>query len=401
VRVDGPVKAGVLPAQWLRKAYDAGWLTAAAPLEPGQVQPASVDLRLGPVAYRLRCSFLPGARTVAERLPDFVLGPPIPLTGGAVLDRRQPYLIPLQESLALPETVHARANPKSSTGRLDIFTRLITDGSTAFDDVPRGYRGGLYLELVSRSFTIHVQEGLRLNQLRLTERAVAPLKAEQLRHIHASDPLLMLNKRPVSRAALPVDRDGLFLSLALAEGRRREPVGWRAKKNSSLVDLTQVRAHDPYDFWEPVLPERGGGVILEPEEFYLLLSREGVRIPPDYASEMEAFDPTSGELRTHYAGFFDPGFGHSDQGYGSRAALEVRAHDVPFKVEDGQRVCKLVFLEMAEPPDTLYGESGSNYQFQAETLSKHFVHTTARQVVAPPGARPAPERARPKDGPLF
>ncbi|HVF06656.1 MAG TPA: 2'-deoxycytidine 5'-triphosphate deaminase [Frankiaceae bacterium] len=387
----GPVHPGVLPAQWLRKAFDAGWITAAAPLEPRQLQPASLDLRLGDQAHRLRCSFLPGDSSVEERLPAFALGPPVPLRGGAILERGRPYLIPLQESLALPDNVLARANPKSSTGRLDIFTRLITDRSTHFDDVGRGYSGRLYLEVVSRSFTIYVEEGLTLNQLRLNQLRPTPhgspvyLSADRLRKIHQNDPLLMVGQRAVSARRLPVDRDGLFLSLALPDSTK--PVGWRAKRNSSLLDLTKVGAHDPRDFWEPVMAERGGGVILEPEEFYLLLSREGVRIPPSYASEMTAFDPTSGELRTHYAGFFDPGFGHSASAYGSRAALEVRAHDVPFKVEHGQRVCKLVFLTMSEEPEELYGENGSNYQFQTETLSKHFVRKAApRGTGKPPRA---------------
>ena len=379
---------GVLPAQWLRKAYGS-WITAP-PLDDDQVQPASIDLRLGGEAYPLRCSFLPGSATVEERLEAFKMGPPLSLGNGAILEHRRPYLIPLEETLALPPTVSARANPKSSTGRLDIFTRVITDHSSQFDDVSPGYRGRLYLEVVSRSFTVYVERGLRLNQLRLTSQSAPFLPAARLRKIHETDPLLMLNKRKVGKDRLPVDRDGLFLSLALPDTKRRQ-VGWRAKRNSGLLDLTKVGAHDPQDFWEPVVPERGGGVILEPEEFYLLLSREGVRIPPSYASEMTAFDPTSGELRTHYAGFFDPGFGHSEAaGLGSRAALEVRAHDVPFKVEDGQRVCKLVFLAMLEPPDQLYGATGSNYQFQTETLSKHFVRTAPRSSVAPSPV-PVPE----------
>ena len=394
----GPALPGVLPAQWLRKAFDAGWITSSHPLDADQIQPASLDLRLGLEAYRLKCSFLPGERTVRERLDDFQMGPALPLAEGAVLERGRPYLIPIAEEIALPQTVSARANPKSSTGRLDIFTRLITDGSTSFDDVPAGYKGPLYLEVVSRSFTVRVASGLRLNQLRLTSHSAPLVTAKGLRSIHRTDPLLMVSRRAVPAARLPVDRDGLFLSLALPDVRRK-PVGWRAKRNSSLLDITLVGAYDPHDFWEPVIPERGGGVILEPEEFYLLLSREGVRIPPSLASEMEAFDPTSGELRTHYAGFFDPGFGHSETGgLGSRAALEVRAHDVPFKVEDGQRVCKLVFLEMVDVPGRLYGTTGSNYQFQTETLSKHFVRSSAPRSVAP-AAPPRSGRAVTLDQP--
>jgi dCTP deaminase len=386
--VQPPATPGVFNDLWLAKAHEAGWVRSDAPLDDDQIQPASIDLRLGAEAYRLRCSFLPGDATVEERLPRFALGEPIPLDRGGILEQGRPYLIPLQESVALPPSVYARANPKSSTGRLDIFTRLITDRSTQFDDVTKGHHGRLYLEVVSRSFTVQVQQGLRLNQLRLTSESAPYLSAQRLRKIHEKDQILLLGKRRIAADKLPVDRDGLFLSLALGD-KRRAPVGWRAKRNSSLLDLTRIGAYDPHDFWEPVLPERSGGVILEPEEFYLLLSREGVRIPPRYASEMEAFDPTSGELRTHYAGFFDPGFGHSESGYGSQAALEVRAHDVPFKVEDGQRVCKLVFLEMVDVPGRLYGATGSNYQFQTETLSKHFVREKAPRSVAPAAPPPA------------
>jgi dCTP deaminase len=392
------VMPGVLPSQLLSRAHDLGWIIAEAPLGPKQIQPASLDLRLGPIAHRLRCSFLPGKSTVAERLADFEMGSPIELNGGAILERGRPYLIPLQESLALPLGVSARANPKSSTGRLDIFTRLVTDKSPNFDYVRAGYRGGLYLEVVSRTFTIHLESGITLNQLRLTSGDVLPLTDARLKKIHETDPLVMLHQKPISARGLPVSASGLFLSLELGgRGQKRKQVGWRAKKNSQLLDVTKIGEHDPQDFWEPVMSERGGGVVLEPEEFYLLLSREGVRVPPQYASEMTAFDPTSGELRTHYAGFFDPGFGNSLEGYGSRAALEVRAHDVPFKVEHGQPVCKLVYLPMAQQPLSLYGDNGSNYQNQTETLSKHFIRKRPLEAVAPvPKASEGDEEA-----PLF
>lgn len=381
--IDGPVAAGVLPSQWLQKAIDAGWVSAPHPLTSTQLQPASLDLRLGAVAHRLQCSFLPGAKSVTERLPEFVMGETISLREGAILERDRPYLIPLQETLALPAHISGRANPKSSTGRLDIFTRLITDQSTRFDDVSAGYRGHLYLEVVSKSFTVEVSEGLSLNQLRLTNREALAIPDRALRQIHKTDPLLVSRRGRISAENLPLT-NGLFLSLDLAGSKKQ--VGWRAKKNSHLLNLAKLGAYEPEEFWEPVRPERGGGVILEPEDFYLLLSKEGVRIPPGYASEMTAFDPTSGELRSHYAGFFDPGFGHSADGYGSRAALEVRAHDVPFKVEDGQRICKLVFLPMAEAPRDLYGAGGSNYQFQTETLSKHFIRKRPYAALDPSAA---------------
>ena len=373
--------AGVLPSQWLRKARDQGIIAGPA-MDDTQIQPASVDLRLGDWAYRLRCSFLPGNDLVADRLPAFEMDR-IDLRDGAVLERNRPYLIPLCESLALPPDLVARANPKSSTGRLDIFCRVITDRGHVFDDIAAGYHGPLFLEVVSRSFTVRVRRGLALNQLRLIRRPAAgdapaaiPVSDEELRTFHRANPLLSVAAagggadHVPSTAELPVD-DGLFLSLALPDGVT--PVGWRARKNSRLLDLTAVGAHDPDDFWEPVFAERGGGVVLEPEEFYLLLSRERVRVPPELAAEMTAYDPTNGELRAHYAGFFDPGFGHGTvMPSGSQAALEVRAHDVAFMVADGQRVCRLSFERMAETPDVLYGAIDSHYQFQTGALSKHF-----------------------------
>ena len=367
-----PVEAaGVLPSQWLRKARDAGVIASPTyTLDDAQIQPASVDLRLGDWAHRLRCSFLPGRDTVLDRLPAFEMDR-LDLRDGAVLERNRPYLIPLCESLALPADLAGRANPKSSTGRLDIFTRVITDRGHVFDDVAAGYRGALYLEVISRSFTVRVRRGLSLNQLRLRRPApTVPVTDSELRAVHRGNPLVSVAGQVPSAEDLPVG-DGLFLSLALPDAGA--PVGWRARKNSRLLDLTAVGAHDPDDFWEPVLPERGGGVVLEPEEFYLLLSREQVRVPPDLAAEMTAYDPTNGELRAHYAGFFDPGFGHGPgMPSGSQAALEVRAHDVPFMVADGQRVCRLSFERMAETPDVLYGTTDSHYQFQTGALSKHF-----------------------------
>jgi len=369
--------AGVLPAQWLRKALDQGVVGSPTyTLDEGQIQPASVDLRLGEWAYRLRCSFLPGNATVLERLPAFEMDR-IDLRDGAVLERNRPYLIPLCESLALPENLAGRANPKSSTGRLDIFCRVITDRGHVFDDIAPGYHGPLFLEVVSRSFTVRVRRGLSLNQLSLLRPGPGVVVSdEELRIFHRGNPLLSVASigggagHIPSTSDLPVG-DGLFLSLALPDAG--VPVGWRARKNSRLLDLTLIGAHDPDDFWEPVLPERGGGVVLEPEEFYLLLSRESVRVPPELAAEMNAYDPTNGELRAHYAGFFDPGFGHGPSvPSGSQAALEVRAHDVPFMVADGQRVCRLSFERMVETPDVLYGATNSHYQFQTGALSKHF-----------------------------
>lgn len=364
---------GVLPSQLLERAVAAGWVGATYEKIPTDaIQPASLDLRLGEHAYRVRASFLPDDDSVEAKLADLVVDELDLRDEGAVLEPNRPYLIPLIEELALPSGVRARTNPKSSTGRLDVFTRVITDHSYRFDEIDAGYQGRLWLEVVPLSFTVRVRHRLALNQLRLVA-GRAELTDADLHERHAREPFLFRGDEPVSDAELAT-ADGLFLSLDL-EGDAAGRVGHRAKGNAPLLDMGKVGAHDPTDYWEPVLREGGDRIILDPERFYLLLSDESVRVPPDLAAEMTAYDPTSGELRTHYAGFFDPGFGYSRDGAmcGSRAALEVRAHDVPFLIEHRQPVCKLTFERMIEPPAKLYGaDIGSNYQGQVETLGKHF-----------------------------
>jgi dCTP deaminase len=368
---------GVLPRQYLLQAIEAGVIDAGAfKIPTANVQPASLDLRLGEVAYRIRCSFLPDRQTVEEKVKDYIIDELDLHKGGAVLETNRPYLIPLKERLSLPPNVRGKANPKSSTGRLDVFTRVITDESYRFDEIAPGYDGPLYLEVVPLSFATRVREDLSLNQLRLSV-GRPDLDDDDLRAFHRDQPLLFRRGEPVSDEELALG-NGLFLSLDLrgdASGR----VGYRARDSAPLLDLTRTDTVDPDPYWEPVTHEGPDRIVLTPRRFYLLMSDEAVSIPPTLASEMTAYDPTSGELRTHYAGFFDPGFGYDpDRRFlGSRAALEVRAHDVPFMVEHGQRVCKLTFERMLEVPDSLYGRAiGSSYQQQEETLSKHFSRPT-------------------------
>lgn len=391
-----PGKSGVLPSQFLRAAIGAGVIDAGGfTIPPANIQPASLDLRLGETAYRIRCSFLPAHQTVERRVKDFVIDE-LDLHGaGAVLETNRPYLIPLKERLALPPNVRGKANPKSSTGRADVFTRIITDGSYRFDEVAAGYQGGLYLEVVPLSFPIRVREDLSLNQLRLSV-GRAGLDDEEVRTFHAGLPILFSQGIAVAAESLALS-DGLFLGLDL-RGDAGGRVGYRARGSAPLLDLTRVGVADPEPYWEPVRREDGDRIILTPNDFYLLMSYESVTVPPSLAAEMTAYDPTSGELRTHYAGFFDPGFGYDPAGdfHGSTAALEVRAHDVPFMIEHGQRVCKLTFERMLEEPVQLYGQGiGSNYQQQTETLGKHF-------RLPPTAARPLPPRrpdAHPAGGP--
>jgi dCTP deaminase len=367
------LRAGVFPLQWLQQAAQEGWITASGvPLQEDQFQPASLDLRLGPVAYRIRSSFLPGRDTVAAKLESLKMYE-IALTPSAILERGHAYLIPLLEDLALPPYIHGKADPKSSTGRLDIFTRVLTDAQPRFDDVRAGYHGKLYLEVFSRSFTIKVHQGLSLNQLRLFF-GDSRLDSTALRRLYAVEPLLYDDQdRP-----LPIDMarldDGLFLGVDIA-ANQQSIVGYKAKKNSDIIDLAQVGCYDPVAFWEPLYHVAHRPLILEPEEFYILASKEKVCIPPAYAAELMAYDTGSGELRTHYAGFFDPGFGYRQNArHGTKAVLEVRPHDVPFQVEDGQLFCKLCLDYTVETPRQLYGAAlHSHYQAQGLTLSKQFL----------------------------
>jgi len=364
----------VLPCQYLERAIAARVIDAGRFTIPDEnVQPASLDLRLGEVAYRIRCSFLPGRQSVERRVKDYVIDELDLRKDGAVLETKRPYLIPLKERLSLPSTMRGKANPKSSTGRIDVFTRVITDESYRFDEIATGYDGPLFLEVVPLSFPIRAREDLSLNQLRLSVGAAA-LTDGDVRAFHDEQPLLFERGEPVAGDRLAFG-GGLFLGLDL-HGDAHGFVGHRARDNAPLLDVAKSAASpvDPEPFWERVKHEEGDRVVLTPQRFYLLMSNEAVCIPPTLASEMTAYDPTSGELRTHYAGFFDPGFGFDPAGsVGSRAALEVRAHDVPFMIEHGQRVCKLTFEHMLEAPARLYGQGiGSNYQGQIETLSKHF-----------------------------
>jgi dCTP deaminase len=379
----------VLPRRLLLAAVAAGVIGADDPIPETNVQPASLDLRLGEVAYRMRCSFLPGADTVERKLKDHVIDELDLRDGGAVLETNRPYLVPLKERLDLPKEVRAKANPKSSTGRVDVFTRVITDHGFRFDEVVAGYRGPLYLEIVPLSFAIGVREGLALNQLRLSV-GRTQLSDDEIVEFHAETHHLLLKSGvPVAPSQLAL-ADGLFLSLDL-RGDREGRVGYQAKQNAPRLNLTGTAPIDPAPYFEPVRREGGNRIVLAPQRFYLLMSDEAVSIPPELASEMTAYDPTSGELRTHYAGFFDPGFGFDAGPYdGSRAALEVRAHDVPFMIEHGQRVCKLTFDRMLEAPDVLYGSAmGSSYQHQEETLSKHFRHPQRRSSTP---SRPGPDQ---------
>jgi len=363
---------GLFGRQKIKAMIGRKLIRAEAPLEPSQLQPASLDLRLSKEAYRVRASFLPGReRSVRERLKS-LNADPVSLAGkGAVLEKGIVYVARLMERLELRPNLSGAANPKSSTGRIDIFTRLIVDGGEAFDDVPLDYKGELWLEVSPRSFSVRVKAGTKLNQVRFRsrhpqqrDRHTFTLDDADLRKRHLASPLV--------DSALDM-REGVVLRVDL--GGLNEPVvGYRAIKNSDVIDVNRARGYAMEDFWEPILRREDRRLILDPDQFYILASREKVQIPSDLAAEMAPIDPAFGEFRVHYAGFFDPGFGQGEDGRPSaRAVLEVRSRDVPFLLEDGQPVGRLVYEKLAGPPDALYGaDATSNYQHQGLKLSKHF-----------------------------
>lgn len=356
---------GIFSARLIGALADAGAIETGRPFDADQIQPASLDLRLGATAFRVRSSFLPGpGKTVTERIETLKLHE-IDLTRGAVLERGCVYIVPLLESLDLPETVSASANPKSSTGRLDIFTRVISDSARSFDIIPAGYRGALYLEISPRTFPVLVRTGSRLSQMRFRV-GDARLSIDEHKALHAEQTLVFDPNMDVG--------EGVSLSIDLVGEGRDGLIGFRSKRHTAVVDVDKKNALDVLDFWEPLVNRGAGELILDPDEFYILVSRESVHVPPDYAAEMVPFDPLVGEFRVHYAGFFDPGFGHSAAGgTGSRAVLEVRSREVPFLLGHGQTIGRLIYEKMSERPATLYGSAlGSNYQAQSLKLSKHF-----------------------------
>ncbi|HID68469.1 MAG TPA: 2'-deoxycytidine 5'-triphosphate deaminase [Roseibacterium sp.] len=349
---------GVLPDHALCAMIAAGEITASQPIPDGQVQPASLDLRLGQTAYRVRASFLTGnGNTVAKRLTEFTMHT-MDLTHGPVLEKGCVYVIPLMEGLALPGDITAVCNAKSSTGRVDCLTRVITDGGVEFDHIPAGYTGPLYAEICPRSFSVKVEPGLRLNQIRF-RRGHGVLSDDALRIRHANTPLV---------DQTPLINNGLGFSVDLSP-KGTTLVGYRAKPHTGVINLTEIGTHKTADFWEKLHTDQGR-IILDPGAFYILVSREAVTIPPDCAAEMAPYLAMVGEFRVHYAGFFDPGFGH---GVPARGVLEVRCHEAPFVLEHGQTVGRLVYETMAAAPTHLYGSDiASNYQGQGLKLSKHF-----------------------------
>jgi dCTP deaminase len=361
---------GIFPSQKIRELIQDERISSASPIEEDQIQPSSIDLRLGPIAYRMQASFLPGPNGLVEhKLRDLVMTK-IDLERPTVFEKGCVYLVPLMERLALPSQISAKANPKSTTGRLDIFTRLICDAGTEFERVPEGYKGPLYAEVVPRTFTIIVQQGVKLNQLRFVRGCPPPTESLH-RELNNSEGLVY------GEEDLPLEAHidgGVMVALNLESNKDSNIIGYRAKQNAPAIDLLKRAYYEPEDFWEPIPSPRNKRIILNPDDFYILLSKQKVRVPPGSAAEMVAYDPSMGEFRIHYAGFFDPGFGYGASDVkGSYAVLEVRSHEVPFLIEDGQIVGRLIYERLLAHSDKIYGMGiGSSYQGQGLALSKQF-----------------------------
>jgi dCTP deaminase len=368
---------GILPSQEISSLIAHGHISATPAINPDHIQPASLDLRLGDIAHRVRASFLPGPNSTVEAKIKELRMTRVDLTGSAVFERDCVYIVPLLEELSLPASFSGKANPKSTTGRLDIFTRLLTDYGTEFDYVPPGYKGKLYAEVVSRTFTVAVRAGMRLSQLRFVQGN--PVSGDRtIKELNQEVPLVYMDDEDSPGKART--HRGLRITVNLEAAEAGEVIAYRAKRYAPAIELDRVDYYSTEEFWEVRHQNANKNLILEPGDFYILASRERVRVPPEYAAEMVPFDPSDGEFRIHYAGFFDPGFGYGSSDIkGTRAVLEVRAHEVPFLIEHGQLVGRLNYMPLLSRPDKIYGTNiGSSYQHQALTLSKQFRRDTAR-----------------------
>lgn len=363
---------GILPSQGLERLINLHHITASAPIAEAQVQPSSLDLRLGSVAYRVQASFLSSDLPVSDKLKKFAMYE-LNLSQPQVLERDCAYIAPMMEELNLPSDISGRANPKSSTGRIDVFTRLITDFGGEFERIANGYKGKLYTEIVPQTFSIRLRQGDRLNQIRL-RRGNPPPRIKELEKLRQEERDLYGDEEAqVPEPLLDREKRVRWLHVDLTGDEKCDLIGYKAKKHAPVIDVSLTNCYDPVEFWDPIRCNPDRTIVLEPDEFYILASKAGVRVPPTFAAEMEPYDPSRGEFRIHYAGFFDPGFGYGTEDLGTRAVLEVRSHQVPFLLEDGQTVAALKYHRLVGQPTKIYGQGiGSSYQHQRLALSKHF-----------------------------
>ena len=379
------LKNGILNRDHIAQAINKGYITSKDKIDDKQIQPASLDLRLGHRGFRLKASFLPGPKGKVEPKAKSLSLHSFELKDAMMLEANCTYLIELAESLALPKNISAIANPKSSTGRIDVFVRLITDYGHYFDSAQAGYHGKLWLEITPRSFGIIIHPHSLLAQLRL-RRGRPAFDNYRLNDLHKRQSLAFVKHDSAQsykgqahkgrswqdEMALNIN-NGLLLSVDLLG--RDGLCGYRAKSYTPMIDIDRVNHYAIDDFWDEMTPPKNGRLILEPDRFYILASREAVRIPPSHSAQMVAFDSQIGEFRAHYAGFFDPGFGFACDG-GAHAVLEIRSRETAFFLEDGQTIGRLIFERLLEPlgqTQSHYDQlSSAHYQGQGLALSKHF-----------------------------
>ena len=365
----------VLSHQTLLRIYGgvSPLITADTALCDDQIQMASIDLSLKGPVYGMRASGLPRrGETVRSRIDASAkTGYTFNLTGeDKLLSRRQTYIIPLNEGLKLPPGFAARFSPKSSTGRVDVLARILADGIPHFDSVPaEGYRGPLYLEVTPLSCDILLRSGQSLMQMRLRQ-GDSLVSANDLVTLQAEKGIVWgKDGKPIAPEKLSLAEHGLYMHVDLD----RDIVGFMAR-DPILAELSFAKSdfYDPYDFWEPITRPKGGSIVLNPGRFYLLATKERVKVPSNICGDIAAYDASTGEFRTHYAGFFDPGFGGSKpEERGTVGVMEVRGREIPFELQDNQPVCRMDFQWLDEVPNRLYG-AGNNYTGEQPSLGKFF-----------------------------
>ncbi len=360
---------GSLPDSMIAKMIDGGFIKGA---NLANVRPSSLDLTVSDEIYEVAGIFQPRTnetvRQVLAKINKKKVSLNEPLSQGSM------YLLRLNETLALPEQVYAYCNPKSSSGRIDVHVRLLADRVSRYDAVtPAGWRGELWLSIMPKTFDIKLPRNYSLNQIRFfnADTRFDELELELAMREHSL--LWRVKKRqPFDYSELKIrDGDGAaILTLDLSP----KIVGYRAVKTKQVIDLNRINYYDWKKFFEPVLASKADYLELERDYFYILSTSEAVRVPPDLACEMAPMDERSGEFRSHYAGFIDPGWGwgRAGEGKGRPLTLELR----PFEdliVRDRQPIAKIKFERMMKLPDTAYDAGPSNYLKQAgPRLAKQF-----------------------------
>jgi len=324
-----------------------------------QIQPSSIDLSLSDECYEIKTSFLSPDSKVRDKL-NKIYSKKINLKTSKIFKKNKTYIVRLNETLHLNNSISGHCNPKSSTGRLNIFCRTILDYCDEYEKIPKNYNGEIFLEITTRSFDIKISKGDKLNQMRLRKKTNNYLNDKDLKKINKRNALIFTNKKNIIE-------NGLRISVDLSNDNKI--CAYVAKKTSLNINFSKISFYEIKKFWKPLKPVNNS-LIIEKNKFYILKSREKIRIPSNLAGEMIPYDTGIGDFRAHYAGFFDPGFGDPK---GSYAVLEVKTNELPFILEDGQTIARIKYEKLNKKTFLVYGSIiNSNYQNQKLALSKHF-----------------------------